>query len=143
MELAFPEKPFKTHGGAHVPHRKNTAQMESAVMPPPTQVIIPMQQHVGAPCTPLVKVGDEVLVGQKIADSMAFVSAPIHASVSGKVRAVTQVMLSGGQYEDLAGGTAAKSGYAGIVSSSSARIRTGWTGWRGVSSTCEIEGFTR
>ena len=55
MELAFPEKPFKTHGGAHVPHRKNTAQMESAVMPPPTQVIIPMQQHVGAPCTPLVK----------------------------------------------------------------------------------------
>ena len=46
MELAFPEKPFKTHGGAHVPHRKNTAQMESAVMPPPTQVIIPMQQHV-------------------------------------------------------------------------------------------------
>ena len=45
MELAFPEKPFKTHGGAHVPHRKNTAQMESAVMPPPTQVIIPMQQH--------------------------------------------------------------------------------------------------
>lgn len=100
MELAFPEKPFKTHGGAHVPHRKNTAQMESAVMPPPTQVIIPMQQHVGAPCTPLVKVGDEVLVGQKIADSTAFVSAPIHASVSGKVRAVTQVMLSGGQYVD-------------------------------------------
>ena len=100
MELAFPEKPFKTHGGAHVPHRKNTAQMESAVMPPPPQVIIPMQQHVGAPCTPLVKVGDEVLVGQKIADSMAFVSAPIHASVSGKVRAVTQVMLSGGQYVD-------------------------------------------
>ena len=100
MELTFPEKPFKTHGGAHVPHKKHTAQMESAVMPPPAQVIIPMQQHAGAPCTPLVKVGDEVKVGQKIADSTAFVSAPIHASVSGKVSAVKQVMLSGGQYVD-------------------------------------------
>ena len=95
MEFAFPEKPFKTHGGAHVPHYKNTAQMESKIMPPPAQVIIPMQQHAGAPCKPLVQVGDEVLVGQKIADSDAVVSAPIHASVSGKVHAVNQVMLSG------------------------------------------------
>ena len=77
MELTFPTKPFKTHGGADVPHRKNTAQIESAVMPPPAQVVIPMQQHVGAPCTPIVKVGDSVLVGQKIADSSAFISAPI------------------------------------------------------------------
>ena len=100
MEFAFPEKPFKTHGGAHVPHYKNTAQMESKIMPPPAQVIIPMQQHAGAPCNPLVQVGDEVLVGQKIADSDAVVSAPIHASVSGKVHAVNQVMLSGGQYVD-------------------------------------------
>ena len=100
MEFAFPEKPFKTHGGAHVPHYKNTAQMESKIMPPPAQVIIPMQQHAGAPCKPLVQVGDEVLVGQKIADSDAVVSAPIHASVSGKVHAVNQVMLSGGQYVD-------------------------------------------
>lgn len=100
MELTFPEKPFHSHGGAHVPHRKNTAQMESAVMPPPAQVLIPMQQHLGAPCVPTVKVGDLVQVGQKIADSTAFVSAPIHASVSGKVSAVKQVMLSGGQYVD-------------------------------------------
>ena len=96
MELAFPEKPFKNTWKFVMPH---TAQMESAVMPPPTQVIIPMQQH-GSPCTPLVKVGMRVLVGQKIADSMAFVSAPIHASVSGRVRAVTQVMPLGGQYVD-------------------------------------------
>lgn len=100
MELTFPEKPFHSHGGAHVPHRKNTAQMESAVMPPPAQVLIPMQQHLGAPCVATVKVGDLVQVGQKIADSTAFVSAPIHASVSGKVSAVKQVMLSGGQYVD-------------------------------------------
>jgi electron transport complex protein RnfC len=59
-----------------------------------------MQQHVGAPCTPLVKPGDAVLVGQKIADSAAFVSAPIHASVSGTVSAVQKVLLPGGQAVD-------------------------------------------
>ena len=98
--LTFPEKPFRTHGGAAVPHHKNIAQAESAVLPCPAQVTIPMQQHVGAPCKPLVKVGDLVQVGQKIADSDAFVSAPIHASISGKVSAVTKVMLPGGQYTE-------------------------------------------
>jgi len=100
MELTFPTKPYKTHGGADVPHKKNTAQTESAVMPPPAQVVLPMQQHVGAPCAPLVKVGDTVLVGQKIADSGAFISAPIHASISGRVSAIKKVMLPGGQYTD-------------------------------------------
>ena len=100
MGLTFPEKPFRTHGGAAVPHHKNTAQMESSVLPCPAQVTIPMQQHVGAPCKPLVKVGDLVQVGQKIGDSDAFVSAPIHASVSGKVTAVTKTVLPGGQTVD-------------------------------------------
>lgn len=59
-----------------------------------------MQQHVGAPCKPLVKVGDFVQVGQKIGDSDAFVSAPIHASISGKVSAITKVALPGGQMVD-------------------------------------------
>lgn len=100
MELTFPEKPFRTHGGAAVPHHKNTAQMESATLPCPSQVTIPMQQHVGAPCKPLVKVGDLVQVGQKIGDSDAFVSAPIHASISGKISAITKVALPGGQMVD-------------------------------------------
>lgn len=100
MELNFPVKPYKTHGGAAVPHRKSTAQKQSVEMPPPKQVVLPMQQHVGAPCTPLVKPGDPVLVGQKIADSTAFVSAPIYASISGKVSAIKKVMLSGGQLID-------------------------------------------
>ncbi len=98
--LTFPEKPFRTHGGAAVPHHKNTAKLESKVLPCPEQVTIPMQQHVGAPCKPLVKVGDLVQVGQKIGEAEAFVSAPIHASVSGKVTAVTKVMLPGGQTAD-------------------------------------------
>ncbi len=100
MELSFPKIPFKTHGGTAVPHHKNTAQLPSAVLPAPAQVILPMQQHTGAPCTPTVKVGDSVLVGQKIADSSTFVSAPIHASVSGRVSAIQKVMLPGGQYTD-------------------------------------------
>ena len=96
----FPLRPFRTHGGAAVPHHKNTAASESVIMPAPKQVILPMQQHVGAPCTPLVKVGTYVYVGQKIADSDKPVSAPIHASVSGKVSKLTQVQLPGGQTVD-------------------------------------------
>lgn len=95
--LKFPKRPFATHGGAPVPHYKNTAECETAVMPPPAQVILPMQQHAGAPCKPLVAPGDTVAVGQRIGDSDQFVSAPIHASVSGRVAQITQLLLPGGQ----------------------------------------------
>lgn len=94
--LRFPRRPFRTHGGAKVPHRKNTAAMESVVMPPPKTVVIPMQQHIGAPCTPTVKVGDTVAVGQVIGDSDQYVSAPIHASISGKVTKLTAVRMPAG-----------------------------------------------
>ena len=100
MGLTFPAKPFKTHGGAKVPHRKNTAQRASAALPPPGQVVLPMQQHAGSPCAPTVKVGDRVRIGQKIADSAAFVSAPIFATISGRVSAIQKVTLSGGQPVD-------------------------------------------
>ena len=53
----------------------------------PAQVVIPMQQHIGAPCTPLVQVGDKVLLGQKIGDGEGL-CVPVHASVSGKVIAI-------------------------------------------------------
>ncbi len=69
-------------------------------MPPPTQVILPMQQHVGAPCAPVVKVGEEVRVGQVVANSDKFISAPIHATVSGKVSKITQILMPGGQKMD-------------------------------------------
>ncbi|HCC01730.1 MAG TPA: electron transport complex subunit RsxC [Ruminococcaceae bacterium] len=98
MELSFPTKPFRTHGGAAVPHMKHTAQTKSVVMPVPNAVAIPMQMHVGAPCSPLVKPGDLVTVGQKIGDSKGFVSAPIHASISGKVKAIQKVQLCNGSY---------------------------------------------
>ncbi len=53
----------------------------------PNQVVIPMLQHIGAPCTPLVKVGDRVLRGQKIGDGEGL-CVPVHASVSGIVTAI-------------------------------------------------------
>ena len=41
MELKFPKHPYHTHGGAHVPHCKNTAHTETVVMPPPAQITLP------------------------------------------------------------------------------------------------------
>ena len=95
--MEFPKHPFRTHGGAAVPHHKNTWDIPSSTMPPPEKVILPMQQHIGAPCIPTVKKGDHVYVGTVVGDSDAYVSAPVHASVSGTVAEITQVMLTGGQ----------------------------------------------
>lgn len=83
-------------GGVSVSHNKNTAEMPVERMPIPSKVILPMQQHIGAPCSPTVKVGDIVSVGQVVGDTEAFVSAPIHATVSGKVTAVGDVRLANG-----------------------------------------------
>lgn len=83
-------------GGVRVSHSKNTAEMPVERMPVPAKVVISMQQHIGVPCTPLVKVGDMVTVGQKIGDSDKFVSAPIHATISGKVTAVGDIKLANG-----------------------------------------------
>ena len=86
----------KGRGGVSVSHNKNTAEKPVERMPIPDKVVISMQQHIGAPCTPTVKVGDTVAVGQKIGDSDKFVSAPIHATVSGKVTAVGDIKLANG-----------------------------------------------
>lgn len=74
-------------GGVHPDYMK-APQVPVTVIAPPPQVVIPMTQHIGAPCQPLVAVGDYVKMGQKIGESPAAVSAPVHASVSGKVVAV-------------------------------------------------------
>lgn len=96
-ELRFPTRPYHTHGGAHVPHRKNTAYAESVVMPCPDQVILAMQQHLGAPCVPTVKAGDRVSIGDVVGDSDKYVSAPIHASISGTVSKIVDLLLPTGQ----------------------------------------------
>ena len=83
--------------GVHVPHRKNTAGKSALRMEPPKTVTIPMSMHIGAPAKLIVKVGDEVKVGTLIAESGGAVSAPIHASVSGKVSKIIDYLLSDGR----------------------------------------------
>ena len=75
-------------GGIHPKYNKemSTGITEFLTVTPKT-VVIPLQQHIGAPCTPLVQVGDRVLRGQKIGDGEGL-CVPVHASVSGKVVAI-------------------------------------------------------
>jgi Na+-translocating ferredoxin:NAD+ oxidoreductase subunit C len=75
-------------GGVHPPHHKTTEGLPIERFPAQSVVVIPVYQHIGAPCEPLVAVGDRVLMGQKIADCDARVTAPVHSSVSGKVTAI-------------------------------------------------------
>ena len=73
-------------GGVHPDDGKIYAKDKAIETPAvPAQVVIPMSQHFGAPCTPTVKVGDLVKKGQLIGTSDAFLHADIHASTSGKV----------------------------------------------------------
>lgn len=96
VSLTFPVRPFSTRGGAKVPPRKNTAAMETVVMPAPKEVIIPMSQHIGAPCNVIVRPGDHVDVGQSIGENDSFVTAPIHASVSGTVKKIIDLKMPNG-----------------------------------------------
>lgn len=76
-------------GGIHPPyHKEPTAASRIVRLEPGKKVYIPLLQHVGAVCEPLVKKGDTVKMGQRIGESGAFVSSPIHSSVSGTVAAV-------------------------------------------------------
>ena len=83
--------------GVRVPHRKHTASCSATPMTDIQTVTIPMSMHIGAPAKPCVKVGDPVSVGTLIAEAGGFVSAPIHASVSGKVTKIIDCLLSSGQ----------------------------------------------
>lgn len=91
VKLELPLKPFRTRGGAKAPHRKNTANVQSVKMPCPKQVILPMIQHIGAACIPTVKAGDTVSVGDVVGISEGFVSAPIHATISGKISKIAPI----------------------------------------------------
>ena len=83
-------------GGIHPPENKLSAGKQITGLALPTQVIIPLGQHIGAPAQALVKKGDIVKVGTPIAKAGGFVSANIHASVSGKVAKVDNVLDASG-----------------------------------------------
>lgn len=78
--------------GIHPPDNKeHTKHKPIKVLMPKGDMVFPMVQHIGAPCQPIVKKGDRVLVGQRIGESEAFVSSPIISSVSGTVKAITEM----------------------------------------------------
>ena len=78
---------FSFFGGVHPKENKIARDMPIQEFPEPDILVIPMSQHIGAPCKPLVKKGDQVTMGQKIGDNQGL-CVPVHASVSGKVKAV-------------------------------------------------------
>ncbi len=86
---------FSIHG-IHLPHRKNTQSKDALRMDAPSTVVIPMSMHIGAFSVPVVKVGDTVKVGTKIADAGGVVSVPAHSSVSGKVTKIQNILSHNG-----------------------------------------------
>ena len=79
---------FSFFGGVHPKENKHYAEARSVqAFPAPDLVVIPMSQHIGAPCKPLVKKNDIVTKGQKIGDNQGL-CVPVHATVSGKVKVV-------------------------------------------------------
>lgn len=79
----------KLHG-VRLPHAKSTAHTPFEILPVPEKVLIPMQMHIGTVCEPIVKLRQNVTVGECIGTSDAQFSADIHASVSGTVTAITE-----------------------------------------------------
>ncbi|MBK1648310.1 electron transport complex subunit RsxC [Rhabdochromatium marinum] len=82
-------KLWKFHGGIHLPDEKALSNQGPVVEAKlPTQLVIPLAQHIGAPARPCVQPGERVFKGQMIGEPQGYVSAPVHASSSGVVRAI-------------------------------------------------------
>ena len=83
--------------GVHPPKRKHTSGKSPLLMSDVKTVTIPMSMHIGTPSVPAVKVGDAVQLGTKIAESNGKISVPVYSSVSGKVKAISEILLSNGK----------------------------------------------
>jgi Na+-translocating ferredoxin:NAD+ oxidoreductase subunit C len=81
-------KTYRFKGGVHPPEEKLTKSVPAREMPVPKKVFIPLSQHLGAPAKATVAAGDRVKIGTKIAEAGGFVSAPVHASISGVVKGI-------------------------------------------------------
>ncbi|MDD3876467.1 MAG: electron transport complex subunit RsxC [Bacteroidales bacterium] len=88
-------KTFKL-GGVHPEENKLSADKAIEILPLPKVVYVPFSQHLGAPSVPVVDKGDAVKVGQLIAKAQGFISANIHAPVSGKVAKIDSIIDSSG-----------------------------------------------
>ncbi len=92
------QRTFPRGGNREVPdHKEATEGKPIRSLSAPSIVVIPMLQHIGAPCEPVVGVGDKVKMGQPLGKNQAFVCAPIHSSVSGEVIAVEDRPLATGR----------------------------------------------
>ncbi|MDD4631384.1 MAG: electron transport complex subunit RsxC [Proteiniphilum sp.] len=87
-------------GGIHPKEKKISAGKAIQPIVIPDQVIIPLSQHIGAPCQPVVKKGDNVKVGTLIGKSVGFVSANIHSPVSGTVLKIDKSLDASGYKRD-------------------------------------------
>tara|TARA_B110000046_G_scaffold128376_1_gene134762 strand:- start:12922 stop:14682 length:1761 start_codon:yes stop_codon:yes gene_type:complete len=82
-------KTWVTPGGVHPPENKHQSlTLPIGALPIPAKLLVPLSQHIGAPATACVKVGQRVLKGQKIADATGAVSVPMHAPTSGTISAI-------------------------------------------------------
>lgn len=86
-------------GGIHpAGHKELTSSCQTIPAPVPERVYIPLSQHIGAPCVPLVVAGDRVRKGQRIGEGKGFVTAPVHATVSGTVESIIVKEHPGGSF---------------------------------------------
>ncbi len=85
--------------GIHPPERKNfSADASIEVLPTPEEVVIPLLQHLGAPCEPVVKARQTVSMGEMVGQGKGFVTAPVHASINGTVKKTISVTLPNGRH---------------------------------------------
>jgi electron transport complex protein RnfC len=85
-------------GGIHPPDKKELSADKPIVeSKPPERVVIPLSQHIGAPCKPVVTIGQDVKKGEMIGEAGGFVSASVHLSVSGKVIAIGEFLNAMGR----------------------------------------------
>ena len=87
----------KNISSLHLPHNKNTAECVPVKIAAPSEVILPMDMHSGHVAEPVVNVGDYVRVGQLIAREEGRFSSPVHATVSGTVKAIEPILRANGK----------------------------------------------
>jgi len=85
--------------GVHPPEEKQLAEaMPIEVFPTPAEVLIPLLQHLGSPCEPVVENKQEVKLGDRIGEATGFISSPVHASIDGKVAKEKKATLPNGRH---------------------------------------------
>ncbi len=85
--------------GVHPPERKELAEnVAIEILPPPEKVVLPLLQHIGAPCAPVVKPKQEVVMGELVAKGEGFVTAPVHSPITGVVKKTEVTTLSNGRH---------------------------------------------